>query len=137
MSWSNTLTLGRRKVTVALRVEAQPTQKKREAARLEEAMRRDRAEAAKFLKYPQVRFSHEDFIGIPKAESLPEGFLHRCPIGTLFICKKSDESEVTVVGQVVNGLDALADQWGSGMSLPERFVNRYRVVVDPAIDYQI
>ena len=88
---------------------------------------------------PELRLSFNEYYDIPRAEDMPEGFLKTCPIGTRFKCKGSKTIENTVIGIVVKGEDALAHQYGAGLlSVPERFVNRYKPVVDdPAIDYQI
>ena len=53
--------------------------------------------------------------------------LHFCGFGTFFRCKGSSTIEKAVIGQLVRGEDALCSQYGAGLSVPERFVNRYRI----------
>jgi len=85
-----------------------------------------------------MSLTFEEFSSIPRAEDLPAGFLKACRFGFRFKCAGSKDATNTVIGVVVRGLDALVDQWGAGLSIPERFVNRYRAqVTTPLLDYQI
>jgi len=75
--------------------------------------------------YPIIQLTQSEYAQIPRAEDLPRGFLNTCPIGTLFRCRGSNK----IIGQLVKGDDALGEQYGAGLSVPERFVNRYRIQV--------
>ena len=56
--------------------------------------------------------------------------LNTCPLGTTFVCKPFELLPgIVVVGQVVRGVDMFADQWGAGLSVPERGINRFRVEI--------
>jgi hypothetical protein len=45
----------------------------------------------------------------------------------MFVCDNSDTLDLHVVGQVVKGDDLFCDQWGAGLVVPDRGVNRYLV----------
>ena len=108
---------------------------KREDRRVSEAKSRAaeekrRQKAAGIRAFPVRSLTREEFAKIITADQLPEGYLKTCPIGTWFVCRpNNDVSEVTVVGQVVEGNDLICDQWGSGLGVPARGINRYRVEI--------
>lgn len=77
---------------------------------------------------PIKAFTREEF------DTLPQGIdvnLHECPIGTWFVCVPSVAfEEGIIVGQVVEGQDLFADQYGASvLSVPTRGINRYRVSI--------
>ncbi len=53
--------------------------------------------------------------------------LNAVPIGFQFRCCPSRHTSEIVIGTVVKGEDAFVAQWGSGLSVPDRFVNRFKV----------
>ena len=77
--------------------------------------------------YPILELTPEEYDSIPRAEDRPKDFVKHCPIGTKFRCMGSTTFEDTVIGIVVEGKDALINQYGAGLSVPERFINRYKV----------
>jgi len=78
--------------------------------------------------YPVMQIKRAQYDKIPRAEDLPEGFLETCEFGFLFRCRGSNN----IIGKLVNGNDAIGDQYGTGLSIPKRFVNRYRTRVVPS-----
>lgn len=76
--------------------------------------------------FPVYDMSQEELDQLPR--NVGTEFLKTCPIGTWIRCTPHPfaPNEI-VIGQVVKGMDAFVDQWGAGMSPPERFLNRYRV----------
>lgn len=83
---------------------------------------------ARIMLLPVKRMTQIEVETLPGAnEPLPDGFLETCPIGTWFMCRQQHELPL-VVGQIVIGDDLLCDQWGAGLCLPERGVNRYRLI---------
>lgn len=89
------------------------------------------------MRLPEAVLTYEQFKKIGRAEDFDKDFLKYCPMGTVFICSGSTGLEDAVIGVVVKGLEALADQWGAGLCIPDRFVNRYRPVVVGIVDFQI
>lgn len=82
----------------------------------------------KYMQYPVMKLSKEEFSNIPRAEQLPDGFLETCPIGTFFVCReKCPALEIIVIGQIVKEDDLICEQYGAGMSVPARGANRYRL----------
>jgi len=102
-----------------------------EAKREREKAEKRRRQINMIRNYPVMKFTLEEFNDLPR--DVPRSFLKTCEIGTLFVCSKSDlVPDVTVVGQVVKGSDLFCDQWGAGLSVPERGINRYQVkIVEP------
>lgn len=81
-------------------------------------------------RYPIKKLVQEEFNKIPNAGSLPDGFWKDCSIGFWFVCLPSILVPNTIViGQVVSGGDLIAEQWGAGLSIPNRGFNRYRVKI--------
>jgi len=80
-------------------------------------------------RYPVMQLTRQQYDEIPRAEDMSEGFLETCEFGTRFRCRGSTSVEDTVIGILVKGDDALCDQYGAGLAVPERFVNRYRVSI--------
>jgi hypothetical protein len=77
--------------------------------------------------FPEIRMSRCEFEKLPLGKNLN---LQTCPIGTRFVCTPWKFTPgITVVGQVVRGLDAFCSQIGAPMSVPERWVNRYRLAL--------
>lgn len=89
----------------------------------------------KFSRYPVREFSRPDFDQLPK--NVGTEFLKTCPLGTWFLCKPVEGVEIIVVGQVVKGDDLLCDQWGAGLSVPERGINRYQVKILETANFEI
>ncbi|MCH8748417.1 hypothetical protein IH781_01570 [Patescibacteria group bacterium] len=99
-----------------------------EKTRAAEEKRRQKAEGIR--SFPVRRLTQEEFSRITTADQLPDRYLETCPIGLWFVCRpNNDVPEVTVIGQVVEGNDLICDQWGSGLALPARGINRYRVEI--------
>lgn len=83
-------------------------------------------------RLPILKLTLEQYCKLLNASNestCPKGFINYVPIGTRFICRGSKSIDDSVIGVVVKGEDALMDQWGSGLSIPLRFVNRYRPVI--------
>ncbi|MDD5165628.1 MAG: hypothetical protein PHG25_03820 [Candidatus Pacebacteria bacterium] len=82
-------------------------------------------QARRIRKFPIREMSATEFDQLVREKPVD---LKTCPLGTWFVCTPFELTpDVTVVGQVVTGLEMIANQWGAGMSVPERGVNRYRV----------
>lgn len=76
--------------------------------------------------------SKEDFETLPKAEAATRDFLAACPLDTWFISSQSElVPGIIVVGQVVKGDDLIGSQYGAGLCVPERGINRYQLQLDP------
>ena len=89
-----------------------------------------RRKAAGIRSFPVRRLTKEEFAGIITADQLPDRYLETCPIGSWFVCRPNEDVPVvTVVGQVVDDKDMICDQWGSGLGVPARGINRYRVEI--------
>ncbi len=74
-------------------------------------------------KFPEKQMTAADFALLKRGRDID---LHTCPIGTWFVCKPSEHlPDITVVGQVVEPEKMFENQWGAGMSLPLRGINRY------------
>lgn len=85
---------------------------------------------ARVMRYPVRYFTQAAFDSLPKAAEQPLGFLQTVEIGTYFVCRPSSElPDAVIVGQVVKSEDVLAEQWGAGLAVPDRGINRYRVVI--------
>jgi len=84
------------------------------------------------MKYPTRHITSEELSELPKIPGeCTADFLKTCPLGTWFVCKPNRFlPDTVVVGKVVAGKDLLEDQWGAVLSIPERGVNRYTVVID-------
>jgi hypothetical protein len=83
--------------------------------------------AAKIQKYPICHMNVKTFCSLPRGKEID---LEHCPLGTWFMCTSYEAlPDMKVVGQVVEGKEMLCDQWGSGLSVPERGINRYRLVM--------
>lgn len=75
--------------------------------------------------YPYERMTAVDFAAVKRQIDID---LHTCPLGTWFVYPPHPAfPDVVVLGQVVDSLHMIAKQWGSGLSLPPRGVNRYRL----------
>lgn len=92
----------------------------------------------RIMRYPIAKFTRKKFDALPKLKELK---LYECPMGTWLSWPDFEPAlpDVRVVGQVVPGLEAIAEQWGAGMSIPERYVNKYRVefIAEPALAEQV
>jgi hypothetical protein len=90
--------------------------------RVQDAERRQ-----KVLKWPQVQMTGEQFAAL-KSQKID---LQTCPLGTWFVYKKPLPylPGVTIIGQVVKGLDMFCDQWGAGLSVPDRGARKYRLEI--------
>lgn len=74
--------------------------------------------------YPIKEMTYEEFNQLPR--DVGTEFLQTCPIGTWFVCRPEVNM---VVGQIVKGDDLFCSQWGAGLSVPERGINRYSVTI--------
>ncbi len=77
--------------------------------------------------YPVVEMPRDVFEKLevpPSAEALKY-----MPFGSVIRCADKGAPSPTIIGQLVKGEEAIAAQWGAGLSLPERFLNRYEVEV--------
>jgi hypothetical protein len=114
--------LKRRKERKTRRIQAVQQAIKNEIAQKEKA-----ALVERVSRYPLKQMSRTEIDKLPKGKDLD---LKGCPIGTWFACSSSPLiPDVTVIGQTVAGLDMIAEQWGAGLSIPERGINRYRVQI--------
>lgn len=78
------------------------------------------------MNYPLMEMTQEEYDSLPKGKDMKEGNLKYVPIGFMFKCRNNEK----IIGEVIKGMDALADQFGAGLlSLPQRFVNRYEVKI--------
>lgn len=77
--------------------------------------------------FPVVEMSKDVFEKLTVPENATA--LKFMPVGTVIRCVDKGIPSPTVIGQIVSGEDAIASQWGAGLSLPERFLNRYEVEV--------
>jgi len=78
------------------------------------------------MNYPSIEMTQKEYDTLTQGKDQPKDFLKYVPIGFRF---KTTPDE-TIIGEVVKGLDALEDQVGAAfLSLPERFVNRYKVKI--------
>jgi hypothetical protein len=78
-------------------------------------------------RYHLLQMSRAEFDRLAQGKDLD---LNTCPMGTLFVCKPFELlPNIIIVGQIVRGLDMFADQWGAGLSVPERGINRFRVEI--------
>lgn len=75
--------------------------------------------------FPELTLTKEEFLTLTAGETLGENDLKYVPIGFRFKCRGDHE----VIGVVVKGMDAITEQFGAGLSIPERFVNRYRAKI--------
>lgn len=77
----------------------------------------------RILRLPSKSFSPSELSALPKGSDVD---FVTCPIGVMFICVPMPLlPDIIVIGQVVKGNDMFADQWGAGLSIPERGINRY------------
>jgi hypothetical protein len=78
------------------------------------------------MNYPLLEMTQKEYDAIPRGKDMKNDDIKYVPIGFMFKTKQNEK----IVGKVVKGLDALADQAGAAIfSLPERFVNRYEVKI--------
>lgn len=83
---------------------------------------------AQINRYPIKKMTRDEFGKIVR--DCDTQFLTTCRIGTWLLCTPSVVApETVVVGQIVKGEDMIADQWGAGLSLPDRGINRYRLII--------
>ena len=84
----------------------------------------------KYLSYPVKEMTREQFNNLPKGENMGTWYPATCLLGSWFVFNEIPflPSDKIVVGQVVSGINLLADQW-AGLSIPERGINRYRLVI--------
>lgn len=77
--------------------------------------------------YPVVEMTRDSLekLAVPTSA----GALKYMPFGTVVRCVDKGVPSPSVIGQIVKGEEAIAAQWGAGLSLPERFLNRYEVKV--------
>ncbi|HVU06384.1 MAG TPA: hypothetical protein VHE10_01145 [Candidatus Paceibacterota bacterium] len=94
------------------------------ACRRQKALQELREQIAGF---PGRKLTAEELAAVPKGKDVD---LYACPIGTWFVCTPhKDLPGMVVLGHVVDGMDAIVNQFGGGTCIPKRFVNRYRAVV--------
>lgn len=104
--------------------EWQAIQKEYQAA---EKRKRDVEAAERVWRFPVKQMSQAELDQLAQGKDID---LKTCPLGTFFVCRPSELLPgVIVVGQIVRGLDMFCDQWGSGMFVPERGINRFRVEI--------
>lgn len=77
--------------------------------------------------YPVVEMSRDVFekLEVPRSAEA----LKYMPFGSVIRCVDKGVPSPTIIAQIVKGEEAIAAQWGAGLSLPERFLNRYEVEV--------
>jgi hypothetical protein len=99
---------------------------------LEEVEREHRA-IKKILAYPVLRVTQAELDALPRATADGgDADPNVCPIGAWLRCAPyAPLPGVAVVGHVVRGEDAICSQIGAPMSLPTRWMNRYRVEIIP------
>ena len=103
-------------------------EQQRQKERLEEKRREE--QAARIRNFPEKHLTQEEFDQLPNGRKFESNFLETCPIGTWFKCHPSDICpDIIVIGQVVKGGNMLCDQWGAGLCIPERGINRYRAII--------
>ncbi len=96
-----------------------------------EMERREEKEARMIFKFPVIGMTNEELAKIPNSDTISNHFLQTCPFGTKFICRKNRfHPDAIVIGKVVKGEDLFCAQWGAGLSVPDRGINRYRVEIE-------
>jgi hypothetical protein len=82
----------------------------------------------KILRYPEKTLTQSEFDKLPR--NVDREFLNFSPIGSWFVYKPIPEiPDIQIVGQIVKGDDLFAEQWGAGLSVPKRGINRYRIII--------
>jgi len=117
----------KKKERLRIKAEEKTQKQAKEKERITVAKRRDLK--ARVQKYPVVEITKQELENIPKAQDLEEGFLKEANIGFQFICRNSLGIDEIILGHVVKGDDLFCDQWGAGLSVPAKGINRYRVKV--------
>jgi len=84
---------------------------------------------ARIENFPIWETTQKEFDKIPYAKDLEEDFLKTCSIGSLFRSDNEIGSRYVVIGQIVKGDDMFCSQWGAGLCVPERGINRFRVKI--------
>ncbi len=98
-----------------------------DALMFEQKKVRERRQREQILRFPEKIMSADELGRLQKGSDVD---LNTCPLDTWFICKLSDlVPDLVVVGQVVEGDKMIAEQWGAGLSVPPRGINRYRLRV--------
>ncbi|MFA6463980.1 MAG: hypothetical protein WCV55_03165 [Candidatus Paceibacterota bacterium] len=119
-----TLQQSREKRMKAKELELKAFQDKIEAQKKQEEMSK---QIKSIMAFPIKELSMREFVTLPRGEDVN---FQTCELGTWFLCKPFVPlSDITVAGQVVRGLDLFTSQWGGGLSVPERGINRYRVQI--------
>lgn len=77
--------------------------------------------------FPVVEMTEKQFSTLALPKSADD--LKFVPFGHVIRCSEKGAVDPTVIGQIVRGEEAIASQWGAGLSLPKRFLNRYEVEV--------
>ena len=77
------------------------------------------------MNYPTLEMTQKEYDSLPRGKDIPKDDLKYVPFGFRFRTSPDEN----IIGEVVKGLDALADQAGAALSVPERFINRYRVAI--------
>lgn len=85
----------------------------------------------KIMRFPIVELTQTQFDEIPKAGDFSTDYLrNEAPFDFKFICRLWEYlPEVIVMGHLVKGVEAICEQHGAGMSVPDKFINRYRVEI--------
>ena len=85
------------------------------------------------VKYPIVELTQKEFDELPKSGSFGIDWLrNEAPFDFKFICKPSElVPDVVVMGHLVKGMEAICEQYGAGLCVPKKFINRYSVKIIP------
>ena len=82
----------------------------------------------RIMRYPEKTLSQGEFDKLPR--NVDREFLNFSPIGSWFVFDPIPEiPNIQIVGQIVTGDDLFAEQWGAGLSVPIRGINRYRIII--------
>jgi len=112
--------------------EEQTEYKKQQKARKEkERIARIPETIAEMRRYPVIKLAPAEFEKMPKAGDFSVEWLeNEAPFGFRFICKSFPEcpEDLVIMGLIVQTEEIICEQYGSGMSPPKKFINRYRVI---------
>ncbi len=110
-----------------LRTQRKLTLEERYQERLKEQRRKEN-----IMRYPLVDLTQKEFEEIPKAGDFKVDWLrNEAPFDFKFICKPNElVPGMVVMGHLVKGVEAICEQYGADLlSVPKKFINRYRVKI--------
>jgi len=124
-------TIARRRKKNKRRAEIKEWEGKRAKEKERERIARIPETIHKLRNLPQIELTQEEFNKLPEiGDFTTEWLRNEAPFGFEFICRPFPEcpKNIIVLGRLVKTGDIICEQYGSGMSPPAKFINRYRVV---------